>query len=79
MGHAEGKAIVKCKCHPDSPFLWAKNLRPSMFVKDTAFRPKKPQTYAHLTPEQNIVLYKQFSIYSRANPMAKPTLNKHEL
>jgi hypothetical protein len=70
---------MKCKCHPDSPFLWAKTPRDSMFVKDIAFRPKTPQTYAHLTPEQNIVLYKQFSIYSRANPMIKPTLNKHQL
>lgn len=69
----------KCKCHPDSPFLWASKPRDSIFVKDPVFRPKAPQTYAHLTPEQNIVLYKQFSIYSRANPLAKPTLNKHEL
>jgi len=69
----------KCKCHSLSPFLWASNPQPSMFVKDAVFRPKVPQRYAHLTPEQNIVLYKQFSVYSRANPLAKPTLNKHEL
>ena len=50
-----------------------------MFVKDIAFRPKAAQTYAHLTPEQNIVLYKQFSVYTRANPLSKPTLNRHEL
>jgi len=69
----------KCKCQSTSPFLWASNPRDSIFVKDPVFRPKAAQTYAHLTPEQNIVLYKQFSVYSRANPLAKPTLNKHEL
>jgi hypothetical protein len=68
-----------CNCHPDSPFHWAHNPQPSMFVKDAAFRPKTPQTYAHLTPEENLVAYKQFSIHSRAHPKVKPTLNKHEL
>ena len=70
---------MKCKCHPESPFHWARNLRESIFAKDPAFRPKVPQRYAHLTPEENVVLYKQFSIYSRANPLTKPTLNKHEM
>lgn len=23
---------MKCKCHPDSPFHWAKNKRPSIFL-----------------------------------------------
>jgi hypothetical protein len=50
-----------------------------MFVKDSAFRPKTPQTYAHLTPEENLVAYKQFSIHSRAHPKIKPSKNKHEL
>lgn len=68
-----------CNCHPDSPFHWAHNPRPSIFVKDIAFRPKTPQTYAHLSPEENLVAYKQFSIHSRAHPGVKPTLNKHEL
>jgi hypothetical protein len=68
-----------CNCHPDSPFHWAHNPRPSMFVKDIAFRPKTPQTYAHLTPEENMVAYKAFSIHSRAHPKTKPSLNKHEL
>lgn len=28
----------KCKCHPDSPFLWQHNHRSSMFVKDSYFK-----------------------------------------
>jgi hypothetical protein len=31
---------MKCKCHPDSPFLWASNPRDSMFLKDHTFRAK---------------------------------------
>jgi hypothetical protein len=50
-----------------------------MFIKDAAFRPKTPQTYAHLTPEENVVAYKAFSIHSRAHPKIKPQSNKHEL
>jgi hypothetical protein len=69
----------KCKCHPDSPFLWASNPKPSMFIKEVYFRPKKVQTYDNLTQEENIVAYKQFSIHSRAHPKIKPQLNKHEI
>jgi len=70
---------MKCKCHPESPFLWMNNSRPSIFVQDIYFRPKKTQVYENLTKEENVIAYKQFSIYSRANPGVKPTLNKHEL
>jgi hypothetical protein len=70
---------MKCKCHPDSPFHWARNPRASVFSKDPAFRPKAAQTYAHLSPEENVVAYKQFSTHSRAHPNIKPSLNKHEL
>ena len=70
---------MKCKCHPDSPFLWMNNPRPSIFVQDIYFRPKKTQVYENLTKEENVIAYKQFSIYSRANPTVKPTMNKHEL
>jgi hypothetical protein len=62
-----------------NPFDWKKDSRPSIFLKDAAFRPKTPQTYAHLTPEENLVAYKAFSIHSRAHPKTKPSLNKHEL
>ena len=31
---------MKCKCHPDSPFLWARTPRDSMFMKDPVFKPK---------------------------------------
>jgi hypothetical protein len=31
---------MKCKCQPDSPFLWASNPQPSMFMKDHTFRAK---------------------------------------
>jgi hypothetical protein len=69
---------MKCKCPPDSPFHWARNPQPSIFLQDKAFWPKAAQTYANLTPEENVVAYKQFSIHSRAHPNVKPTMNKHE-
>jgi hypothetical protein len=70
---------MKCKCHPNSFFHWAHNKRDSTFVKDVTFRPKAAQTYAHLTPAENLVAYKAFSIHSRAHPKTKPSLNKHEM
>ena len=70
---------MKCKCHSDSPFLWHKKTKPSIFVQDVAFRPKNVKTDYKLTKAENIVAYKQFSIHSRAHPLSKPTLNKHEL
>ena len=69
----------KCKCHPESPFLWAKNFRPSIFANDIAYKPKNVQVYENLTKEENIVAYKQFSIHSRAFPTKKPEPNKHEI
>lgn len=30
----------KCNCHPDSPFHWAHNPRPSVFAQDISFKPK---------------------------------------
>jgi hypothetical protein len=48
-------------------------------MKDAKFKPRPAQTYAHLTPEENVVAYKQFSIHARANPKTKPQLNRHEL
>lgn len=68
-----------CNCHPDSPFHWAHNARPSIFVKDPLFRAKGIAVDANLTLEQSMIAYKQFGIYSRAHPLNKPTLNKHEL
>jgi hypothetical protein len=70
---------MTCKCHPDSPFLWRQNPRPSIFATDVAFRPKGTQVYEHLTKEENVIAYKQFSIHMRAHPSVKPTKNKHEL
>ncbi len=29
---------MTCKCHPESPFLWRNNPRPSMFATDPNFR-----------------------------------------
>ena len=69
----------KCKCQENSPFLWASNQKPSIFIKDVAYRPKNVQVYENLTKEENIVAYKQFSIHSRAHPKVKPQLNKHEI
>jgi len=61
---------MKCKCHPDSPFLWRNNPRPSMFLQDVAFRAKG----VVITTD-----YKQFGIFLRAMPHIKPQLNKHEI
>jgi len=70
---------MKCKCHPNSPFHWKQNPRPSIFATDVAFRPKGQAVDASLTKEQNLIAYKQFSIHSRAHPLTKPSLNKHEI
>jgi len=70
---------MKCKCHPDSPFLWDHAPRPSIFANDQYFRPKRAQTYDNLTKEENLIAYKQFSIHSRAHPKIKPSKNNHEL
>lgn len=32
---------LKCKCHPDSPFHWKHNKRPSVFQADVYFRASK--------------------------------------
>ena len=69
---------MTCKCNPNSPFLWHLNARPSIFVTDVAFRPKIQAIDKKLTKAENIVAYKQFAIHSRAKPLSKPTLNKHE-
>jgi len=61
---------MECKCHTDSPFHWAHNKRPSIFVQDIAFRAKGVVVSTD---------YKLFGIFSRAHPHIKPQLNKHEL
>lgn len=70
---------MKCKCHPNSPFLWKNHVRLSIFATDVAFRPKGQAVDESLTKEENLIAYKQFSIHSRAHPLSKPTMNKHEL
>jgi hypothetical protein len=70
---------MKCKCHPNSPFHWMHNKRPSIFATDPIFRPKGQAVDHSLTKEENVIAYKQFSIFLRANPLSKPSLNKHEL
>jgi hypothetical protein len=70
---------MKCKCHTDSPFHWARHPRHSIFANDLYFRPKNAKVYENLTKEQNVIAYKQFSVHSRAHPGVKPSLNKHEL
>lgn len=84
---------MKCKCHPDSPFHWARNPRPSIFIRDLAFRAKGvivTEFESHFAPveekrksketkQKEMTAYKQFGIYLRANPNIKPSPNKHEL
>lgn len=38
----KGSSVPKqtCNCHPDSPFHWAHNPRPSVFAQDVTFRAK---------------------------------------
>jgi hypothetical protein len=59
-----------CNCHPNSPFHWAHNKQPSIFMQDALFRAKGVVASTD---------YKAFGIYSRATPHIKPYLNKHEL
>lgn len=41
---------MKCSCHPDSPFHWRQNKRPSMFQADVNFRaPKSGQTLSQVS------------------------------
>ena len=61
---------MKCNCHPNSPFHWKKNHRPSIFLQDPSFRAKGIAASTD---------YKAFGIYSRATPQIKPYLNKHEI
>jgi hypothetical protein len=53
-----------------NPFDWKKDPRPSIFMKDAAYRTKGVAANTD---------YKLFGIYSRAKPSVKPQLNKHEL
>lgn len=71
---------MKCKCRPDSPFHWRENPRPSIFLQDVMFRAKGVTLHVedNLTKEQSMIAYKQFGIFSRAHPLTKPSLNKHE-
>lgn len=69
---------MKCKCHPDSPFLWRNNPRPSIFLRDPLFRAKGFTLEENLTREESLLAYKQFGIFSRAQPLIKPSTNKHE-
>jgi hypothetical protein len=61
---------MKCNCHPNVPFHWKQNPRPSIFLQDLAFRAKGVVVSTD---------YKAFGIYSRAKPHIKPYLNKHEI
>jgi len=84
---------MKCNYHPHSPFHWAKNPRPSIFIQDLSFRAKGvvvTEFGSHFTPEEEkrkskelkekeMIAYKQFGIYMRANPNIKPSPNKHEI
>jgi hypothetical protein len=45
----------KCKCHPDSPFVWRNVPRPSMFAKDPHFK----GTNAMLSQNQTNVVEKK--------------------
>jgi hypothetical protein len=70
-----------CNCHPNSPFHWMHDKRPSIFLQDIAFRAKGVAVTMEpgLTVSQSLLAYKQFGIYSRAQPNVKPSLNKHEI
>jgi hypothetical protein len=84
---------MKCNCHPYSPFHWASNPRPSIFIRDIGFRATgvvvteygshfsaeaEAKRMSKDAKEKEMIAYKQFGIYMRANPSIKPTKNKHE-
>ncbi len=73
---------MKCKCHPDNPFHWRDNPRPSIFAKDNGVmlsirqstvidkERDKGRDVSHLpgltTKEQRIINVRQFTVYTRA-------------
>jgi hypothetical protein len=61
---------MECKCHPESPFHWRHNPRPSIFLQDPVFRAKGAVVSTD---------YKMFGIFLRAQPHIKPSPNKYEL
>jgi len=58
--------------HPDSPFLWEKNKKPSIFVNDLKFRNRHQ---AGTIENSDGLDYKEFGIHKRKK---KRTPNKHE-
>lgn len=85
---------MKCNCHPNSPFHWMHNKRPSIFIRDIAFRAKgivvteydsffseevDEQRKSKEIKEKELTAYKQFGIFARAHPNIKPSKNKHEI
>jgi hypothetical protein len=77
-------AAQTCNCHPYSPFHWAHNQQPSIFMADLHFRAKntaEKTSAQHVVDsaerEKRLIAYKQFDVYSKAGQGAKRT-NKHE-
>jgi len=77
-------AAQTCNCHPYSPFHWARNPQPSIFVTDLHFRAKgcaEKTSAQHVVDnaerEKRLIAYKQFDVYSKAGQGAKRA-NKHE-
>jgi hypothetical protein len=58
--------------HPQSPFLWKEDLRPSIFANDIKFRTKH---HAGMIEDAEGLGYKQFGTYSKAETRQP---NKHE-
>ena len=74
-----------CTCHPQSPFHWAQNPQPSIFMADLHFRAKNTaeKTSAQRVAdseerEKRLLAYKQFDVYSKVGQDGKRS-NKHEL
>lgn len=67
---------MKCKCHTESPFLWRKSPRPSIFVKDNGALLSMRQSEVVETARRNgrdighipgvTAKVRVFHIYSRA-------------
>jgi hypothetical protein len=64
---------MACKCHPNSPFLWRKNPRDSIFMADHTYRAKGVEGKS-----EAMLAFKNFGVYSRA-VAAKAKPNKHQL
>ena len=61
---------MTCKCHPQSPFLWYKNPRPSLMLQSLMYQNSPPRKVTVVKSDaertKRITDVKTFTVYSRA-------------